>query len=362
MSDGNGAHLGNTRRLVCLALFIGVGLVAMVLSGCAPDEAPPPTPLVSSPAPEAVAPSPTPTVAITEVTPTIEEGVPRVSLDDVLPGRYIAVCGRSQSNKGTMEALSLFLMTEDGRIIGRLFDGECDDAELMASRGLLAIEGYPSGDLLEPRVGLIDLGSDEKVWIETGQSCYEPSWSEAMSRLAMICGFNVVLVDPDSQEHTPLVDCWGRDRTCKDPQWSPDGKTVSFFMAMEFRPDPGIYAAGAQCADEPTSCAADPEFLVKGTLPHAWSPTDDLIAYLTFEGDIGIADRFGNRVQVIKLPADALVTSLAWAPGGESMAISMQHGESADEIYLLSYPEGELTQLTDTGFNNTVEFWLEVGQ
>jgi len=362
VSDDNGAHLGNTRHLVCLTLFIGFGLVAMVLSGCVADEAPPPTSIASSPTPEEESPSPTPTVTIVEVTPPLEEGLPRATLGDVSPGRYIAVCGYPQGNQRTMETRSLYLMTEDGTSIGRLFDGTCGGTELLAGRSILAIKGYPNGDDLGPRVGLLDPRTDKKVWIDAGQRCYEPSWSQAVSRLAMICDFNVVTVDPDSQEQVLLADCLGRDRVCNDPQWSPDGKTVSFFMATEFRPDPGIYTASGQCGDEPTACPADPEFLVKGTLPHAWAPSGDVIAYVTFEGNIGIVDQFGRRVQEIKLPIDALVTSLAWSPGGDSMAISMQQGESADEIYLLSYPEGELTQLSDTGFNNTVEFWVEVGQ
>lgn len=112
--------------------------------------------------------------------------------------------------------------------------------------------------------------------------------------LAVSCGLNIHVIDMETPRSPVVADCETEDNACTDPQWSPDGASLLIYRAMEFRPDPGIYVLDTGCLDDPATCPAKPQFFPRGTAPFACSPTGDKIAFITFDGRLGIASSEGS--------------------------------------------------------------------
>jgi len=157
-----------------------------------------------------------------------------------------------------------------------------------------------------------------------------------------------------------VADCLQAETACTDPDWLPQGNALTVFQALEFRPNPGLYTVDLACRDEPPTCPVEPVFFLAGTPPFDWSPAGDKLAFITFTGDLGIADSRGRMSAQLSTPLRGRIESLAWSPDGAQLAITLDTYGDGHDAYLVAPDEGEWKRLLLPEGSGRVLMWFEV--
>ena len=293
--------------MVSADLLLASSLAVLVCS-CAGAQPGPPT--AEAQATETASPPassrllPTMTQLMAEPTrPTV--GMNIIRLADLPSGRYLAFTAifAPETVPDSEPAPALFLATERGELVGRIAEGDLIRPQLSPDHRWLAFEAVRQGAAGPPSIGILDTTSGDVQWPEAGVGCAFASWSPDSRRLALSCNLDIYVLDPQAGERVLIADCSGDDNACTDPEWSPDGSSLLVYQAMEFRPDPGIYRLSTDCLNDPTACPTVPEFFLRGLPELAWSLRDDRIAFLTFDGDLGIVSADGTLLETSSDPA-----------------------------------------------------------
>jgi hypothetical protein len=305
---------------------------------------------------------PTMTQAMAEPTrPTA--GMNIIRLAELPSGRYLAFTAilAPETAPDSEPAPALFLATERGEEwVGRIAEGDLIRPQLSPDPRWLAFEALRQGAAGPPSIGILDTASGDVQWPEAGQACAFASWSPDSTRLALSCDLDIYILDPQAGERVLIADCSGDDNACTDPVWSPAGNALLVYRAMEFRPDPGIYHLSTDCLNDPTACPTAPEFFLRGLPELAWSRRGDRIAFLTFDGDLGIASADGTLLETHPIPQRAQVMSMAWSEEGDVLALTLDTYSNGQDAYLVSFPDARWKQLSLAEGDSQIEFWVSV--
>jgi len=306
-----------------------------------PSPTTPPSPIPSIPAPS----------------PSATEQPALIAIHQISDEPYLGVCRNTQADRTAAPIYSLFLLSLDGASIGQLTDGICYDSDISLDRSFLAFRELRFDAFADSRVGIMETASLQNHWLPIRGDCTEPSFSPDGAQLAVVCDQNIHLVDLQTTSDIVVADCVAEDKSCGDPQWSPDGSQITFFKGMEFTPNPGLYSVDVTCADDPSTCPKCTRYLIRGTSPHDWAPNGDTVAFITFEGDIGLARPNGYVFQQLPIPELAQVHSLAWSPAGDQIAINMNTRSDGLNLYIVQARTAQITQVTFSG-EDTLQFWI----
>ena len=231
---------------------------------------------------------------------------------------------------------------------------------LSSDHNTIAFEALRDGAAGHPSIALLDTRLQDIQGLESGKGCSFPSWAPDSSSIAVSCDLNIHLLSLDTLEGVLIADCALEDNACTDPEWSPDGTTILIFQAMKFRPNPGIYSLNTSCLDDPAACPAEPQFFLRGTPPFAWSPIGDKIAFITFEGGLGIASPQGEILEEIQIPGGAQIVSMAWSEEGDLLAITLDTYSNGQDSYLVPVEGGDWRRLSLAEGDSIVHFWVTI--
>jgi WD40 repeat protein len=162
-------------------------------------------------------------------------------------------------------------------------------------------------------------GSEVKQLTEIPEGACQPRWSPDGMRMVFISpctrqqsyypGASLFLINADGSGLTPLPSAPGGDY---DPSWAPDGKHIAF-TSLRNNGVPGIYVIDLE-NNTVTSLAQDE---TRAISQPAWSPTGNLIAYVTSDNRIWVMDVNGeNRHGLTVGGGDYRISGPAWSPDG----------------------------------------------
>jgi TolB protein len=143
------------------------------------------------------------------------------------------------------------------------------------------------------------------------------------------------------------------------PRWSPDSTWLVFTgqVTSELHPRSDLYRVNVH---QPN---AMPERLTEGegaSYAPIWSPDSDKVAYLTNDpGYISLSLLTMPTMETHPLTDRQFrsVTAPSWSPEGSLIAFSATERGSGASLYLINADGTNLTQLTDTTFDEVSPAW-----
>jgi Tol biopolymer transport system component len=189
-------------------------------------------------------------------------------------------------------------------------------------------------------------------------------WQESSREL-----YNPVIAARPSRLGAPLL---GRLNTKANlnlgPALSPDGNYIAFLSTR------GLFDIDLFLADARTGkvirqlVSSDRDahydalrFIDSGG---SWSPDSQRLAFVVFErGDnyLGIVDRNSHHIDHIRVPGLDAITNVAWAPNGNTIAISGQKTGVTD-LFLYNLDTKQVRQLTDDRYADLQPAWSPDGR
>lgn len=212
-----------------------------------------------------------------------------------------------------------------------------------------------------------DIQTEADLLVPSGSNCSWPSYSPRGEQIALVCEGQqqgLFILDLNEGSLQPILDA---DQVGGDlliwPAWSPMGDRIAFVRVKEGpRSDPvsGIYLATTSCSVGDTSCSSEIEGPVSTcTGRTVWAPTGDLLACA--DGSslrvIDLEDRLEKSIS-----APDLIESLAWAPSGHTLALSISNADQGryTEVFLLDMDFAGLSRLTTGGGSKNVLSWVTI--
>ena len=269
----------------------------------------------------------------------------------LLPGEYIIAVQRDSE---TAHSYSLIALSPDGSIRQPILDNVHSFSTVSPDFHLVASLDWEGRDL-----AIASFLDSSRSSIPLPEPMYWASWAPDGKRLLLSSPYHVLLVDRDSGDVTPVLDCSdssiGQYFHCGQTQWSPNGAWVAIPMTLEMDgpPDPrnGIYIADASCLDSNGDCLAS----AHGPYPDAiytWSPSGDRLAICE-----------GYDLALVRVPGWGIkrggncgsVYSMAWSPDGQRIALYID-----GYIDLLDLHTGTVSAVTNDDLIEDVVSWINL--
>ena len=211
------------------------------------------------------------------------------------------------------------------------------------------------------------MGADAKQLFDPSEDCpggaYWPAYSPDGGRIAFVCyqldSAAIAVIDLSTMEINPLfAGLLYPDHLDNPPSWSPDGQTIVF--DLEHWDSTGETLDGSRLGTVP-SAGGNVTWLTELDSFAAWPdwhPTDDLIAYNTYDlGNMHEVDQPSNlftmrsdgsqikQLTDLTSPRAKRVAQARWRPDGSGLMASCSYGNPVHgvQICLVDPSTGEIT-------------------
>jgi len=193
------------------------------------------------------------------------------------------------------------------------------------------------------------------------------AWSPDSQHLAVSCGhfISIIAIDEEDVRTSTSLHLSETDESIIDPEWSPDGKYLSFFIT-NFNSAQDTSAHGpnlieAKCPGNSITCDIKPTSFSIGEKDSGislWTP-ENLLATVQ-NNQIIIYDPMQNSpIKTIKISSETPIFSFIWSPDNQWIAYESISKESAHAVYLLPTQGGEPVLISENG--GKLVFWLTIG-
>lgn len=199
-------------------------------------------------------------------------------------------------------------------------------------------------------------GALQQLWLNTGATIYDPTWSRDGSKLAFTS-----YVDGSWEIFTVLANGSGIQRITNnsvrdgDPRWSPDGARLTFTRDMGTYNDQ-IFAINVDGTGE-TNLSNNSHNDHWST----WSPDGATIAFIRSFGDIWLMDANGGNQRKLAESYSLAFSEVDWSPDGTKLLTYRGPNENRD-IYLLDADGTHSTKLTTDPADDLWPCWSPDGE
>ena len=152
--------------------------------------------------------------------------------------------------------------------------------------------------------------------------------------------------DKTSDQSAMITNCLAVNDQCESPQWSPDGKWLSYYRRQVpvgggYNREDGVMLMSSNCVLQPSGCNHAPG-VSDGWPDYAWSPDSQFIATSFIPGHDPIFIYKvvnGTLVQYKVIPqitGTFIGQAIVWSPDGQSLAFS----DGGADIYIVDVKNG----------------------